>query len=489
MKTTAVLRSQYPTISFDAIEWRVTDNALHITFRYSTPPDHSFTHTLTLHNVTQHDVVAIPPSELHSLLASLGLVELLSYWKSTVSPVIDVRVAYLDDWQVAWWHSLLLHGMGEFFFVNQIDPNEKDFVQIVSNTDAMPLSLHSDATVDLGAGGVPPKPHTALIPIGGGKDSVVTLTQLQNLYADQAQQSLGSVAINPTQATKDIIALSNLSKHFVIDRILDPTVLRLNQEGYRNGHVPFSASVAFLTTLLARLKDFDAIALSNERSANEGNTTLFGQEINHQYSKSFHFETAFQEYAHRTLSSKNTIPPYYFSLLRPLYELQIGMLFAHQERFHPVFRSCNRGQKTNTWCQDCPKCLFAFIILFPFLEQSDIENYFGSNLFENKKLITTAVDLTGYGKNKPLECVGLYEESIISFWLAVRVYQENKKNLPVVLQKVQQRVLLHEKKLPERAKALITGWNTEHAVPINLAENLQNQLAVDIPSARESLGI
>jgi hypothetical protein len=52
--------------------------------------------------------------------------------------------------------------------------------------------------------------------------------------------------------------------------------------------------------------------MSNEKSANEGNTTMDGIEINHQRSKSLDFELAFAEYVDRYMSHDVK----YFSLLR-----------------------------------------------------------------------------------------------------------------------------------------------------------------------------
>ena len=74
---------------------------------------------------------------------------------------------------------------------------------------------------------------------------------------------------------------------------------------------------------------------SNESSANE--PSVVGTDINHQYSKSFEFENDFRNYEKEFL--KTNIE--YFSLLRPLTELQIAMLFSKHKKYHDIFRSCN----------------------------------------------------------------------------------------------------------------------------------------------------
>ena len=67
------------------------------------------------------------------------------------------------------------------------------------------------------------------------------------------------------------------------------------------------------------------------------NLMLNGEKVNHQYSKSFEFECDFENYANKYLRANVK----YFSFLRPLNELQIAKIFARQEKYHNVFKSCN----------------------------------------------------------------------------------------------------------------------------------------------------
>jgi hypothetical protein len=72
------------------------------------------------------------------------------------------------------------------------------------------------------------------------------------------------------------------------------------------------------------LYDYKYCVLSNEHSANFGNTHWEGIEINHQWSKSLEFEIEFSQYIQKNISSNS----HYFSLLRPLYEIKIAELFT-----------------------------------------------------------------------------------------------------------------------------------------------------------------
>ena len=88
------------------------------------------------------------------------------------------------------------------------------------------------------------------------------------------------------------------------------------------------------------------------------------------------------------------------------------MLFSNYEKYHEIFKSCNVGSKKEPWhwCCSCPKCLFVYIILSPFLYKEKLIRIFGEDLFEKEDLLDTFIELTGYGKTKPFECVGTYEE-------------------------------------------------------------------------------
>jgi len=187
-------------------------------------------------------------------------------------------------------------------------------------------------------------------------------------------------------------------------RTIHPQLLELNQQGFLNGHTPFSALLAFVSLIPALISGTKHIALSNESSANEA--TVVGTGVNHQYSKSFEFEKDFIEYVSKFISPDFN----YFSFLRPLNELQIGRLFSQNPTYFPVFKSCNVGSKTDTWCGHCPKCLFTWLILLPFLPKETLINIFGKNLSEDASLTGFLDELTGIAPVKPFECVGTVDE-------------------------------------------------------------------------------
>ena len=150
-----------------------------------------------------------------------------------------------------------------------------------------------------------------LIPIGGGKDSNVTLELLKEL----PYKRMG-FRINLEDVSKKCAEIAGLKEEEIIEveRKIDPNLIKLNQQGFLNGHTPFSAMVAFLTYFVAMAQNLKYIILSNEESANESN--IKGENINHQYSKTIEFEKDLRNYVTNYIC---TNVPENFSMLRPLY--------------------------------------------------------------------------------------------------------------------------------------------------------------------------
>ena len=321
-----------------------------------------------------------------NLVFNLGMVEAISYFKATCSPEFVIECGNLDEDQQKWFRKLFYLGLGEFRFINKIKVEEDEFVKFISNKESEKIE-----TISRDLDGI-------IIPIGGGKDSNVTLDLLKD-YKDKSYVfRIGSREV-PLKSAE--IAGFKRDEIIEVKRTIDKNILDLNSKGFLNGHTPFSAMVAFLTYLIAFLLGKKYIALSNE-------SNIVGEKINHQYSKSLEFENDFRWYANKYLKADVE----YFSMLRPISELQIAMLFSKLEKFHPIFNSCNVGSKSEPWkwCCNCPKCLFVYTILSPFLYKEKLVNIFGEDLFEREDLLKTFIELCGYGETKPFECVGTYDE-------------------------------------------------------------------------------
>jgi len=393
-------------------------------------------------------------SDLNIFAFNIGMIELISYWKAACSPKVIVRPHALDPEQISFWKKIYFNGLGEFFYLNGIDnPDEASFMEIIS--EGSPV-IWPDFDLD---------DSQALVPIGGGKDSVVTLELLRHNGID-----ILPLIMNPRGATLECIKAAGFTPEniFIIKRTIHPLLLELNEKGFLNGHTPFSAMLGFNTILAAVLSGRKHIALSNESSANE--STVEGSSINHQYSKSFEFEEDFRNYVRQYISPK----PNYFSFLRPVSELQIAELFSQYGNYHDVFRSCNVGSKTDSWCGNCPKCLFTYTILSPFLSQERLTGIFGKNLFSDLGLKHYLRELTGIEEVKPFECVGTVDE--VNASLQQTIASMDIKNLPLLLD-YYQRSTAFKVLSPEQFKMMLTAFEPEHNLEPRFELILKNALS------------
>lgn len=454
-------RVSRPTCAPGAGDGRAASD-LAFDFSYRAEPGPAFAPRVVIEGVPDAALEAVPPGALDAFAFHLGLMEVPSYWKATCSPEIAVLPGALSAGQIEWWRHLLVEGMGEFFFTNGIDPGRPDLVRWVAEGDR----AHAPDTRT-------PPPGRVLVPLAGGKDSAVTAEVLAGAGVEG-----GSVLLEPTRAALDVSALGAWRDRVVVRRSIDPALLELNRLGYLNGHTPFSAYLAFLSVTVAALFGYGRVALSNERSSNEGNVEYLGRTVNHQYSKSWEFERRFRSYAGEHLAPGVE----YFSFLRPLFELQIAGLFARHPRYHRAFRSCNRGQGSNAWCGECPKCLFVFTLLSCFLEPGEVIAVFGADLFGRAELYPLARRLLGAEGHKPMECVGTREETVVAFHLA-GLRRASGGAPPPLLALVEDGVLRDEPDLPRRAGELLGSWNEEHAVPAELADALRREAASLAPAS------
>jgi len=384
---------------------------------------------------------------------------MLSYWKAVCSPEILVRAGFLDAQQLSWWTDLLLHGMREFFYVNQIDFTAPNFVH-TSTSEACPQRCS--------LGGAVLSPDRDLVLMSGGKDSALAVQLLL-----EAGREFHCLLLNPTPAAAAMTAQVRDRAPVIVRRTIDPRLLALNQAGYLNGHTPFSAYLAMLGVTCAALSGYRQVIVANERSADEGNVEFLGNEVNHQYSKTLRFESAFRRYCTAYLTDEVQ----YFSLLRPLYEVQIARLFARHPQYFTTFTSCNRRQKDGGWCRQCAKCFSTFALLYPFLRAEEIIRVFGEDLFARAEAVPFIRELLGFTEHKPFECVGTKEEMLVALYLGIQRVRSQSGTLPVALRFVEAEVVPQHPNLPERAESLLRSWGDHHHVPPQYVELIKWNLA------------
>ncbi len=444
------LRKKYPVFSFDKYSWKAAGGDFHVSFWFSSA-NIRFNPKITIKGVPLKKVKTLDKEYLDNLVFNLGMIEMFSYWKSVCSPKILVRAGALNEKQVAWWEDILIKGMGQFFYENGIDFTAKNFIKI--------SSVGKGNIVKGGA----VKGDGVLIPIGGGKDSAVTLELLKKFKRD-----VDCFSLNPTKNTKAMFKVSGYKNMIVAERKMEKRLLNMNRKGYLNGHTPFVAYISFLTVLVSILFNKRHIVLSNEDSSNEGNVDYCGRNINHQYSKSLDFENKFRDYCYKYLSEEVD----YFSALRPLYEIQIARMFASLEKYFPVFLSCNEAYKTYSgtrkakgeWCGQCSKCLFVFMVLYPFVSEKKLFSIFKDNLFEKDSLLGMMLELIGEREVKPFECVGTRKESLVALYLSLQKAKEGGR-VPLLLQYFEIEIIPKHRNWDKMVKEVMEHWNDKNNVP------------------------
>ena len=398
------------------------------------------------------EIKNIMSNEIKNIVFNLGMIEAMSYFKATCSKKVVIKCGKIDSYQENWFKKLYYLGLGEFRFINNIKIEKDDFVEFISEGEALDITAYENEL------------KGTIIPIGGGKDSNVTLELLKDVSNDNLAFVIGSKSVSMECAR---IAGFENNRIIEVKRVIDKNLIDLNQKGFLNGHTPFSAIVAFITYLCASLLAKKYIALSNEDSANESNVE--GENINHQYSKTIEFENDFREYAEKYLMQG----PEYFSMLRPISELQIAMLFSRLEQYHKIFKSCNVGSKTEPWrwCCDCPKCLFVYTILSPFLYKEKLINIFEQDLFDRDDLLKTFIELCGYGETKPFECVGTYSEIRFSITKVIKDLEKEGKELPYLLKYYKENFELSNDEL-------LTYYNENNNLPEDFETILKERLKI-----------
>lgn len=343
---------------------------------------------------------ACPPDH-PSLQAALDLLHWtagVSYWKVTCRGRVQFAGRKPDAHQADALERVYRHGLAELAWRNRLDgrldgPYWPEFGagEVVPPFEAARLGLAS----------------RALVPMGGGKDSLVALERVcaRDIEAETVQ--VGSAALIARVAERAG------TRHRVIRRQLAPELAELNAAGALNGHVPITAINAAALVVAALWWDFDAVVFANERSADTPTlTTPEGQPVNHQFAKSLAYEQLLGDWIRRYIAADLDV----FSLLRRDSELAVCRDFAVLDRYHDVFSSCNRnfhldGPRTVRWCGECPKCQFVFLALAPFMTVAGMRSIFGRDLLDDLTHIDDFAALLELDGPRPFECVGEAEEA------------------------------------------------------------------------------
>uniref|UniRef100_A0A7S4T7J3 Uncharacterized protein n=1 Tax=Alexandrium monilatum TaxID=311494 RepID=A0A7S4T7J3_9DINO len=390
---------------------------------------------------------------LAQCLLGLGMAVLSYAWMGFCTPVVELRVQpRLTEAQLAFWRDVYLRGLREHFFVNGIADFGGEGAGLhleirqsdASTAPVLPAAVSRDADGEAasGAGDLP----AVLVPLGAGKDSLVAWEMLGRCrctrrwfflegeegefqrcwrYAELAEASGGGSGVL-------LAAFAWCTGDFERAR---------NARYELSGHL-WACVVGFAAALTALAHGLRFVAVGNERSANLGNGVWWdGEEVNHQYDKSFPFEAAVHDYMREHCGGLH-----YFSMLMPLWDVQVGLIFAKLcEPYVPLIISCNMpaGRDKSRWCCACHKCTFVAALLSAFLPAPGVRAVFGDSPLDSTACLECLEELVGHRAAPlpaparaalapgggghctvgadgwtPLECVGGRRETLLAIRLA-----------------------------------------------------------------------
>jgi hypothetical protein len=166
---------------------------------------------------------------------------------------------------------------------------------------------------------------------GAGKDSILSAEILK-----ASKKPFDFFSYAPSPAHDRIAGLVGI-KTISVTRRRDTCINMIASWFDISAAYPSVSIFTFIAVLLAELLGYDSIIFSNERSADIGNLTYLGLDVNHQWCKSSEAERITNEYIQHFITSDIATS----SLLREFSELEIVRRFVYYPQYLPFVTSCN----------------------------------------------------------------------------------------------------------------------------------------------------
>jgi len=397
------LREEYPVFRIEEAAADPGPGGVTLRFCFAAGPLR-FRPSVQLTGLNPEEAARVTAPTARRIVRALAIVEAFSYWKALCSPVIEVAPPAPDAGELDWWRAFWPGAMGEFLYRNQIDYTTAGFL-VIRGPVAAPEPLAgvadgADGAADRADGAAAGADGAPLVLFSGGKDSLA----LARIAA--AARGAGPVDFflyNPGARLRDMAgSLAAGGRVLEAQRVILPELLRLNAAGHPNGHTPFSAYLAFAAMLTGYLRGGGLTVAGNSRSDDEPNVPSYlGRPVNHQWTKSYEFETAIGGYRDRWLPGA----PGYSSPLRPLYELQIIASLSGDVDAYLRTASCNRAP-AGAWCRSCAKCAWVFLATAALFGHALAIRKIGADMFADPALAGVYQEMAGLTGTKPFECTG-----------------------------------------------------------------------------------
>lgn len=336
---------------------------------------------------------------LEQALLAIGLTFAARFFKLSNFSTVRVGFGSLDPESVRFFQDFFVGGLGEFRFLQGLDPRRE--VSVIS----APKAAFNMADFSL-------REH-ALMLNGGGKDTIVAAEMLR-----RAGQSFTWLTVEPNETRRRVIRCaggddSAIEVDFRIEGDFE------QNQAYGWGHTPYAAIVMAIGVLFALLTRSRYVISGNELSADSGNVVYRGHLVNHQYSKSSVHELGLWKIVRRNIHPSMEV----LSVLRPFHDVQLAMLFSSLDIYFGTFVSCNSGIAGGRWCKQCPKCAFTALAIGAFTGVSGLRRIFGEDVLRSPVIRRRIGELVD-GRIKPWECVGSRDECLLA--LALLLEKEPK---------------------------------------------------------------
>ncbi|PLX10695.1 MAG: hypothetical protein C0598_09810, partial [Marinilabiliales bacterium] len=166
------LQKEFDFFEYQSYKINVENSSINLEFNFNLSNKYFFNPKIRISLPEKPDQLKISSGDLNILAFNIGMVELVSYWKAACPKKIIIKPHTLNDQQIKWWRKLYYNGLGEFFYLNSIDVNENDFLEIKCfGNELESLDMELDFT-------------KVIVPVGGGKDSIVSLEVLKSAGID-----------------------------------------------------------------------------------------------------------------------------------------------------------------------------------------------------------------------------------------------------------------------------------------------------------------
>lgn len=419
-------------------------------------------------------------------LRLLHLIAGVSYYKAAVPGDIAIEGYAIDAETAALLTDIYENGLGEFAYRNGLQlrgrirfpaspgsrvateaggGDSRHDERAIAGQPSSDASFSQDGALQAPALGLG---RHALVAIGGGKDSLVSIEALRRAGVAQTVTWIGGSQLIAACAARTGLPMLNISRQ------LAPQLFEYNRQGAWNGHIPVTAVNSAILVLAALLHGADQVVFSNERSASYGSIIEGTGEVNHQWSKGWAFEQAFAAHLRRAVAADLD----YYSVLRPLSELAVARQFTKTDHYDQHFSSCNRNfhilgeRPAQRWCGICPKCHFVFLALAPFMSKPRLVGIFGRNLLDDVEQVGGFDALLEYRDHKPFECVGEGQESRAAMAALARRPEWRED---AVVERFAREILPQLGEVPAIEPLLVPS--NEHAIPDTLWTRLHADFA------------